>query len=113
MNWLIAHLVGDYLAQNDWMALNKKRHTWHCVVHCMVYTATLELFTGWPIWAFAIVFVTHFIQDRTDVIRGWMKMVGQEKFLTGPCAPWSSIVVDNVWHLWLLYAVSLIVEKAK
>lgn len=25
MNWLIGHLVGDYLLQNDWQAQGKKK----------------------------------------------------------------------------------------
>lgn len=25
MHWIFAHLIGDYLIQNDWMALHKKK----------------------------------------------------------------------------------------
>ncbi len=28
-----------------------------------------------------------------------------QAFLTGPCAPWSGIVVDNVWHILTIWAV--------
>lgn len=24
MHWIFAHLIGDYIFQNDWMAMNKK-----------------------------------------------------------------------------------------
>ena len=33
---IIGHLVGDYLLQNDWMALNKKASSLHCAVHCCI-----------------------------------------------------------------------------
>lgn len=33
---LVGHLVGDYLLQNDYMALNKKKSSFHCMVHCSI-----------------------------------------------------------------------------
>ena len=97
---VIGHLVGDYLLQNDWMALHKKQSDFRCGVHCALWTAAVCVFTGWSapvIWL--VLFVAHYAQDRTNVIAWWMDTVGQRQFRTGPCAPWSSIVVDNVWHL--------------
>lgn len=102
---LVGHLVGDYLLQNDWMALNKKTSTFHCVVHCAIWTACVVLFAWWPWWTVIPLFATHFIQDRTKIIAAWMVLVGQHKFATGPCAPWSVIVVDNVWHIVTIWAV--------
>lgn len=127
---LVGHLVGDYILQNDWMALNKKTSTFHCAVHCAVWTACVVVFAGVdsvtvsdppapgykiPVlihcndWAsipiVAVLFVTHFIQDRTGIIRWWMSQIGQDKFASGPCSPWSIIVVDNVWHIVTIWAV--------
>lgn len=103
---LVGHLVGDYLLQNDWMAQNKKASTLHCLVHCLIWTACVCLFAGWyQWWVITILFGTHFIQDRTQIIRQWMWLVGQESFAT-KLAPWSIIIVDNVWHIltiWLLW----------
>lgn len=48
-NALVGHLVGDYLIQNDWMALNKKQSSLHCAVHCGLWTLSVILFAGWPI----------------------------------------------------------------
>lgn len=112
MSFLIGHLVGDYLLQNDWMALNKKRSTLHCLSHVAVYCLCVWAFTQWPVWAMAITAMCHFIQDRTGVIRWYMRAVGQESFATGPCAPWSMIVVDNVFHFVQSYLTSLLVEAA-
>lgn len=109
MDYLVAHLIGDYLLQNDWMALNKKNRSFPCLVHCAAYTSAVALLTMWPWWTLAIVFVTHFIQDRTQIVAAWMRTIGQEKFMGPPCAPWSIIVVDNVWHIVVLYWLSRIV----
>jgi hypothetical protein len=105
---LVGHLVGDYLAQNDWMALNKKQSSGHCAVHCAVWTACVMLFSGWPFWTWVPLFWSHFLQDRTQIVTWYMDAVGQKSFRTGVCAPWSSIVVDNVWHvvtLWILWKI--------
>lgn len=109
MSYLIGHLIGDYLLQNDWMAQNKKRATWPCLVHVALYTIAVAACTGWPWWALAVVAVTHFIQDRTSIIAWWMRVNGQENFAKPPLGPWSIIIVDNVWHLVTLYTLSLIV----
>lgn len=104
---IIGHLVGDFILQNDWQALNKKKSTFICSVHCFLWTTCVCLFAGWPYspWICLFLYLTHFIQDRTQIINWWMKLVGQEKFMTGPCSPWSLIVVDQVWHIMALYAV--------
>ena len=103
---LVGHLIGDYLLQNDWMALNKKASTFHCAVHGLIWTACVVACAGWWSWPVAaVLFATHFAQDRTAVIRWYMAGVGQEKFATGPCSPWSIIVVDNVWHIATIWAV--------
>lgn len=132
MNWFIAHLVGDYILQNDWMANNKKGalfpphvdlamepkasgtrwlvSLFPCLVHVTLYTLAVWAFTLWPWWALVIVFVTHFIQDRTNIIAWSMRVKGQEKFMQPPMGPWSIIVVDNVWHLVTLYGISLLIK---
>lgn len=111
---LIGHLVGDYLLQNDWMALNKKKSSFHCVIHCLIWAICVISFAGWygphdAHWfngeVFTILFVTHFLQDRTNIVAWWMDLIGQKSFRTGICAPWSIIVVDNVWHIVTIWAV--------
>lgn len=105
---IIGHLVGDYLLQNDWMALNKKHRTLPCLVHCFLWTGAVIFFSGWHSSIAALVlFTTHFIQDRTKIILWWMeiKWKDQSKFTQPPCGPWSIIVVDNVWHIVTIWAV--------
>lgn len=109
---IVGHLVGDYLLQNDWMAMNKKKHFLPCAIHVAIWTTCVCVAAGWTgSWlAGAILSATHFIQDHTNIIRRWMGLVGQEQFATGPCAPWSMIVVDNVWHIVMIAAVWKIIQ---
>jgi hypothetical protein len=110
---IIGHLAGDYLLQNDWMALNKKKESFPCVVHCWIWTVSVMWFSGWfainsptVLLVAAALFFTHFIQDRTQVIRFWMNRINrQPRFTEPPMAPWSLIVVDNVWHIVAIWAV--------
>jgi hypothetical protein len=103
---IIGHLVGDYLLQNDWMAMNKKRSTFHCAIHCTLWTASVCLIASWcNVVAIAILWLAHFLQDRTQIIVFWMRSIGQNKFIQPPMAPWSVIVVDNVWHIVTLLVV--------
>lgn len=103
---IIGHLVGDYLLQNDWMALNKKSRWWPCLVHCGLWSASVCLFAGWGGIVPAVLLAAHYVQDRTGIVVWWMtKVNSQAKFAAGPCAPWSIIVVDNVWHIVSLWAV--------
>lgn len=104
---IIGHLVGDYLLQNDWMALNKKQRSLPCAVHCTLWTASVCCFAGWTsLVVIAALFTLHFIQDRTTIVLFWMTRVNrQPKFTQPPMAPWSLIVVDNVWHIVEIWAV--------
>lgn len=102
---IIGHLVGDYLLQNDWMALNKKRKDdvglLSCAVHCVIWASAVSFAAGWwhSFWVWPVLYLTHLAQDHTNVVAWWMDRIGQKQFRTGPCAPWSIIVVDNVWHI--------------
>jgi len=102
----MGHLIGDYILQNEWMAKNKKISSFHCLVHCTIWTTCVVLAAAWPIWTTIPLFITHFIQDRTKFIYYWMEFMGQKDFRDGPCSPWSMIVVDNVLHLFTIWIIS-------
>lgn len=117
MEWFIGHLVGDFVLQNDFLAINKKKSTTVCLIHVALYNFVLIVsvalsvkFAGtppWPLWAWVVVTVTHFAQDRTNIVQWFMQAIGQRKFAQPPMSPWSVIVVDQVLHLVVLYGLSL------
>lgn len=104
MSAVVGHLVGDFLLQNGWMASKKKYDGIACSVHCTIWSLSVLAFTQWPIWMFIPLFVTHFIQDGTRIIEWFMDTKdGSDSFRTGIYAPWSVVVVDNVWHILTLW----------
>lgn len=98
MHWIYAHLIGDYLLQNDWMALNKKNNSRICAIHVLSYMIPFT-FYGFEWWQLSLIGIQHFLQDRTNFVVWLMKAKGSEKFATGPCSPWSIIVTDNIIHI--------------
>jgi hypothetical protein len=59
------HFVGDFLLQNNWMALNKSKKLEALTVHCLIYSACF-LFLGWrfAITTFWLHFITDFFTSR-------------------------------------------------
>ena len=72
---LLGHLLGDYVFQNQWMALSKNRNTGRCLVHCAVYTACVCILTSSNLWWQAIVFLSHFPIDRWSLGERWLKLI--------------------------------------
>lgn len=101
----MAHLIGDYLLQNDWMAQNKKKSTFHCLVHIITYMIPF-LFLGFHLsWVqFILIAIQHFITDRTMIVYKFMLWKGQPIFASEPMYPWSVIVMDNILHIvWIWF----------
>jgi hypothetical protein len=71
---LLAHMVGDYLIQSDWMATQKLTRWWPAVVHGLTYTIPYVLVTQ-SLVALAIIAGTHIVIDRLRLVRYvvWLK----------------------------------------
>lgn len=105
IHWIFAHLIGDYLIQNDWMAKGKKTSSWICTVHVATYMIPF-LFCGLEWWQLAAIAAQHWIQDRTNFVVWMMNATGKGDFAKPPMAPWSIIVIDNIYHvLWIALVV--------
>lgn len=107
---LIFHAIGDYLIQNDWMALNKKLRTWKgelaCQIHCITYALPFKFICSWE--AVAVIYVTHYLIDRFNFV-GWFLAFrngvwnvknfgfseGRPTFIT----VWLYIITDNIFHI--------------
>jgi hypothetical protein len=110
---LIAHAVGDYILQSDWMANNKTADNTAAALHAVTYSLPFMLFRpGWR--AMAVITGTHFLIDRFRLARyvcwakNWIAPKGEDHELTGTGYPadrpawlstWLLIITDNILHV--------------
>jgi hypothetical protein len=65
---LVAHAIGDYVLQSDWMATAKTQQSVAAAAHALVYTLVFLVFS--PSWtALAFIAGTHFGIDRWRLAR--------------------------------------------
>jgi hypothetical protein len=104
---LVLHLIGDFLLQNHWMAVNKKSKGAFgfmvCTIHCALYSLPFFLIAS-PIQV-SLIFLSHFLIDRWYFVKWYMKLVGQDGFAQPPFAPWSIFFVDMTFHLLCNYLI--------
>ncbi len=114
-SWLVlAHLVGDFMLQNDWMARNKSGHPLGaaCVSHCLLYSSVLTLTFGVLIFEPAqplrvaalalfggVIFASHWVIDGWRLAAHWGNVFGQTR------EPFVRTVVDQTMHLLVLAAI--------
>ena len=102
---IIAHLIGDFLLQNDWMQA-KSRSSLVCSAHVACYSIPFALIWGatrWPIWALAAILLEHWVQDRFALHLKWMRLYRQtapDKWPVGP------LCMDQSMHLAFIAALS-------
>ncbi|WP_096203085.1 DUF3307 domain-containing protein [Bacillus sp. FJAT-45350] len=100
----IAHLIGDYLFQTSWMAMNKAKHWGALITHSFVYTLIVSVvayigFGGLSIWAILFIFLSHVFLDRRTFVQWWVSTIMQAK---GKESFWLGIIADQVFHLIVL-----------
>ena len=98
---LVAHLVADWLLQNDWMALNKTklRHPagW---VHAGIHGVCLSLALG-PL-AGVVLAVVHLLLDTRAPLAWWIRVF--KKCGQAPEARLIAIWTDQVVHIVIIAA---------
>lgn len=103
---LIGHLVGDFLLQNNWMAVNKAKNWLALITHSLVYTVTIYLFAliagGISLTAIIIIFIAHLILDRRHFVRWWLTNISKS-----PDIFWLQIMIDQTFHLLILFFIAL------
>lgn len=110
---LVAHAVGDYILQSDWMATEKTKQNAAAATHAITYTLPFLFLSPSPL-ALAVICGTHFAIDRWRLAR---YIVWAKNWL-GPNKPWSEcsatgypsdrppwlavwllIIADNILHV--------------
>lgn len=115
-NQLVAHAVGDYVLQSDWMANTKTRRSVAALAHVATYVLPFLLLTRAPA-ALAFIAGSHFIIDRWRLARYvvWVKNFIAPRGSNPPwsectatgyppdrppwMAVWLLIIADNVMHI--------------
>lgn len=107
---ICAHLIGDFILQDDLMAREKATDSLVCAIHVTTYLIPFLVlaliandFANWLLFAIP---AQHFLQDRFQLHLCWMKLYGQtppDKWPTGP------LCVDQAWHIAFLWVFSALV----
>jgi hypothetical protein len=92
---IVAHLVGDYILQSDWMANEKTKRSVAAVAHALTYALPFLFFRP-SLAAFTFIVATHFVIDRWRLAR---YVVWAKNWL----APWT-VVTDTTWNLRYYFA---------
>jgi hypothetical protein len=102
---LLAHFLGDFLFQNEWMVRNRHK-LWVLSLHASIHLALMVLLVGQPrstIWPYLLLIaLMHFSQDRIKII------------LIKKHPDWTRIafIVDQALHYATLWAVSSWFQRA-
>lgn len=103
---LVFHFVGDYLLQNDWMAVNKTKSFLPAFIHATIYSLPFLLLVSFEYWL--VIYITHFFIDRYRLAIYWVKLINNnwesDNFGFSEDKPkwlsfWLLIIVDNTWHI--------------
>ncbi len=122
---ILAHLVGDYLLQTHWMAVEKTSRWWPAILHGITYTIPY-IFVTQSFWALFIICTTHIIIDRFRLARHFvwfknqfapkahrpskadLKTTGYPASTPPWLAVWLMIIADNSLHLLINTAAILL-----
>lgn len=113
MEQLLAHLVGDYLLQPDWLSKRKLSSWFWALVHGTLYSLPFLLLR--PSWlAWSVILLSHAAIDRLRIARYFSR--AKNGIWTGDGYPagtpaylrvWLTIVTDNTLHLLINFACLL------
>ncbi len=103
---VVAHLLADWLLQNEWMARHKRdlRHpaAW---VHSAIHLFCMLFVFSWP--AALVIGISHLLIDTRLPVRWWIERV--KRMPAKPQSAALEVALDQVFHLLLLAAVALVV----
>ncbi len=69
---LLAHFIGDFICQSDWMAQGKSKKFLPLFIHCVVYSWVIYVFSGNILFTL-VNFLLHFVIDFfTSRVNSWL-----------------------------------------
>ena len=115
----VCHLVGDYLLQTEWQAMNKhggigvdpvKRRALigHVLTYTLAYVPALVWLAGdleaWTLLVAASIAAPHFVQDDGRLVAAYVRSVKGIDPESGPLL----MAVDQSFHLVALFLVAVV-----
>jgi hypothetical protein len=121
--FVVCHLVGDYLLQTDWQALNKRgglgpdpRARRALLSHIASYTLAFvpaliwlaDEIGAWAIATAALIAAPHLVQDDGRLLTLYMVRM---KHTDGANIPAVAAAVDQTFHILALFLTALLVGE--
>jgi hypothetical protein len=110
MELLLLHLIGDYITQNHWIAVQKTKRWLWAIVHGVIYSLPFALLTT-DIRRLTIISITHILIDRLR-LANYIAKIKNWNWKTNDGYPgdtpdwlrvWLMIIADNTLHLVINY----------
>lgn len=116
----LGHLIGDYLLQSKYMALNKSNPGWRSILICSLHSLVYTIAVCVMIWTlnsivWIIVFASHWMMDRWSIANLWLKLIkgrtfekaynSKDKYREFDIAFTSLVytITDNTFHILVLW----------
>jgi hypothetical protein len=121
--FVVSHLVGDYMLQTEWQALNKRGALTGTptmrralVSHIVTYTLAFvpSLIWLWPgrhagvFWVAALIAIPHLIQDDGTLLAGYARTVKKADIRANPSL---GAALDQSFHLVTLFGIALLAGR--
>jgi type IV secretory pathway TrbD component len=118
--FLVSHLVGDFLLQTSWQAVNKygglggsgepRALFTHVLTYTLAFVPALIWLSGslgWGVlWVAALIAVPHLVQDDGRLIEWWIRHVKRSRDIAR--GDWLFTAIDQSFHVLALFAVALL-----
>jgi hypothetical protein len=118
--FMVSHLVGDYMLQTEWQALNKRGGLFgsatsrralftHVATYTLAYVPALiwlwkSLGPG-VFWVAVLVFVPHVIQDDGTLLTAYARAVKKADLMANPSL---GRALDQSFHVLALFLLALL-----
>ena len=121
--FIVSHLVGDYILQTDWQALNKRGGLTGTptmrralLSHIATYTlafvpALIWLWSSLHAWVFglaAVIAIPHLIQDDGRLLTSYARVIKGADLNENPAL---GAVLDQAFHFLALFLTALLASK--